>query len=255
MTTSSLAVMERHLIAYRRLWKSSALSAVLTPVLFMVSIGVGVGGFVDEVDGVPYLAWIAAPLLLSAVFQQTAQESTSRVFHELNTTRTVHAIVATSAGVRDVLVGRLLYLMIRVQFSTVCFLAIAACFGAVRSWWILAEPLVAAAVAIATALPLTALASTITDDTYLPAVSRLITVPVVLFSGILFPPTKLPEWAAAAVYASPLWHGVDLARAAALGQRPDWPLWAHIAVLGVWSAAGYALSSRILHRRVYDGNS
>ncbi len=44
MAHAAVAVLERHLTLYRRLFWASAFSSFLLPVLFLVSIGLGVGG-------------------------------------------------------------------------------------------------------------------------------------------------------------------------------------------------------------------
>ncbi|MFC7641389.1 hypothetical protein ACFQX6_10690 [Streptosporangium lutulentum] len=44
MVHPTVAVLERNLALYRRLWRASAFSTFVLPVLFLVSIGVGVGG-------------------------------------------------------------------------------------------------------------------------------------------------------------------------------------------------------------------
>jgi lipooligosaccharide transport system permease protein len=49
----------------------------------------------------------------------------------------------------------------------------------------------------------------------------------------------------------PLWHGVDLCRAATLGVRlPAGTLLIHLAVLAVWAGAGWVLAWRRFHRRL-----
>ncbi|TYB46390.1 ABC transporter permease [Actinomadura chibensis] len=255
MTSPSFAVLERHLLIHRRVWTSTALTSLCVPLLFLLSLGVGVGGRIGSVDGVPYKAWIAVPLLASTAFQQAAQESTFRLFNDLNTTRVIDAMATTPAGVRAIVLGRLLFIVVRVGAGAVGFLVIAGLFGGIRSWWIVAAPPVVVALTAATALPLTALTSVIKDDTYMPAVSRFVTIPLVLLSGIFFSIANAPGWVRPVVYASPLWHGVELIRGAALGHAPEWPVWAHLAVLAAWSALGYFLAAKVLNRRLYDGRN
>ena len=46
---------------------------------------------------------------------------------------------------------------------------------------------------------------------------RFVVIPMTLFSGTFFPIDRLPVWIQPLAWVSPLWHGTELARAAALG--------------------------------------
>jgi lipooligosaccharide transport system permease protein len=48
----------------------------------------------------------------------------------------------------------------------------------------------------------------------------------------------------------PLWHGVDLSRAATLGVAPEWPVAVHLGYLAMWAAGGWWLAVRAFTRRL-----
>jgi len=86
---------------------------------------------------------------------------------------------------------------------------------------------------------------------------RLVLIPMTLFSGTFFPVDRLPAWVQPVAWVSPLWHGTELARAAALGgaERP-WgeavlPALVHMAVLLAFVAAGSAVAVARFRRRLY----
>src|SRR5690606_31818598 len=83
----TLAVFERHLVLYRRLWQASVFSSFVLPLLFLLSIGVGVGGYVGSIEGVDYLAWIVPGVLASPVFSLALGESTYPVFGDFKWVR------------------------------------------------------------------------------------------------------------------------------------------------------------------------
>src|SRR5918911_4952278 len=98
MITPTAAVLERHLVSYRRLFWASAFSAFILPLLFVLSIGIGVGSFVNSnggVDGVNYLAYIAPGVLASTAFQIAVGESTYPILGDFKWTRGFHAMRAT----------------------------------------------------------------------------------------------------------------------------------------------------------------
>jgi lipooligosaccharide transport system permease protein len=49
---------------------------------------------------------------------------------------------------------------------------------------------------------------------------------------------------------SPLWHGVDLCRAATLGTAPDWSAPGHLLYLGAWAVGGWLLARLRFRRRL-----
>ena len=77
---------------------------------------------------------------------------------------------------------------------------------------------------------------------------RFVLIPMSLFAGVFFPVESLPTVVRWLAYASPLWHGVELCRAATLGVPTDVPL--HVGVLLVWSAVSVPLAWRLFRRRL-----
>src|SRR2546427_307245 len=69
-----LRVLEREAIVFRKLWRGSAFSSFVTPVMFLAAIGLGLGGMVErrtgQAAGARYLAF-AAPLAAYAATQDT----------------------------------------------------------------------------------------------------------------------------------------------------------------------------------------
>ncbi|MDF5756694.1 ABC transporter permease [Spongiactinospora sp. TRM90649] len=248
----TLAVLERNLTVYRRVWRASAFSMFMLPVLFLAGFGLGVGRYVPALDGVPYLDWIVPGVLASAAFQIAVSESTYPVFGDFNRVRSYHAMRATPVEPGDMVRGWLAYLLIRAGLAVPAFLAVAALFGALRSPWAAITPLVCALLTVAVAAPVTALAATIGHEQYFALVFRFGMLPMTLFSGVFFPVDRLPAAAVPLAYLSPLWHAVELCRAATLGGSPPWPAAVHVAYLAALAAAGTYLAVRAFGRRLCD---
>lgn len=84
-----------------------------------------------------------------------------------------------------------------------------------------------------------------------PVIFRFVVTPLFLFSGTFFPIEQLPELIRPLAWLTPLFHGVALTRALALGHDLD-PvvLGIHLAVLLVLIAAGTVLALRTFQRRL-----
>ncbi|GII60822.1 transport permease protein [Sphaerisporangium krabiense] len=249
---STLAVLERGLTLYRRLWRASVFGSFVLPVLFLVSIGIGVGGHIGQVGGVSYLAWIVPGVMASTAFQMAVGECTYPILGDFKWTRGFHAMRATPVGVGDMVCGHLLYILIRVEIAVVVFLGVTALFGTLHSPWALVTPLVCALVTLAVAAPTMAFAASIDHDSYFALLFRFVMIPATLFSGVFFPVGQLPGPVRPLAYVSPLWHGVELNRAATLGAAPPWPAAAHLGYLLAFTAAGMAWALHAFGRRLQD---
>jgi lipooligosaccharide transport system permease protein len=67
---------------------------------------------------------------------------------------------------------------------------------------------------------------------------------------VFFPVESLPVVLRWIAYVLPLWHGVDLSRAATLGIAPAWPVAGHLVYLAVWAALGWWLAHRQFSKRL-----
>ncbi|GGM79686.1 ABC transporter permease [Dactylosporangium sucinum] len=252
---ATLAALEYHLVSYRRTWRSSVFSSFALPAMFLVAMGITVGHYVDARStaiGVPYLDYIGPGLLASTALQVAIGESTWPVFSAFNWNRTYHAMRASPLTSGAIVRGHLLYILLRVLLAAAGFLLVLLPFGALHSWWALATPLPALLVGLACAAPCFAFAAAVDNDGFFAVLFRLAVVPMTLFSGVFFPVADLPGPARALAYVSPLWHGVELCRAATLGTATAWGVPLHTLVLVAWSAAGYALAVRSFTRKLED---
>jgi len=244
-------VFEYHLVNYRRTWRSSALSSFVLPLLTMLGFGVGVGAYVrGGVDGVPYLDWMVPGLIASTALQTAIGESSWPVFGYFEWMRSYSAQAAAPLRIVDILGGHLVFALFRVLASTFAFLIITTAFGTMHSWWVLAVLPIAGLVGLAVATPTFAYSAHVRSDSYLAILFRVGMVPMSLFSGVFFPVESLPlplEWVA---YVLPLWHGVDLTRAATLGVAPAWSATGHVLYLAAWIVAGWFLARRQFTRRL-----
>jgi lipooligosaccharide transport system permease protein len=73
--------------------------------------------------------------------------------------------------------------------------------------------------------------------------------PMVLLSGVFYPPDALPGWLAAAAAWLPLTHAIELARPLVLGRLPEAPL-LNAAVLLAYAVGGYAIGLRWTRQRL-----
>jgi lipooligosaccharide transport system permease protein len=243
---AALLIVEGFWVWYRRNWRATVISSVVQPLLALLAFGVALGSLVRPspmTGGVPYLIYLAPALLAMAAFQNAATESTWPIKSAFKWQRTYLAITATPVSSGQLLAGQLLWIALRLLFSGAAYLAVIALFGGVTGLGVLASLVFATLCGMAFAAPVVALSAGVErEGPAFNALFRFVVLPLSLFSGTYFPVSQLPEWGRPLAWASPLWHGTELARGAALGTLRPLPAAGHVAFLVVLLVTGVLLA-------------
>ena len=249
-------VVEAHALVYRRTWRGSVISTFFSPLLFLLAMGIGLGSLVDQgsgradLGGLSYLVFLAPGLLVATAMQTGAGDGSWPVMAGIKWTKTYHATLATPVGVRDLVIGHLGWVGLRLTFVSVVFVAIMAVFGAVESWLGAAAVIPAVLTGLAFAAATTAYAAYLESDTGLSTLFRFGIVPMFLFSGTFFPISQLPDWIEPLANVVPLWHGVELARGMALGIPTTWSPVIHVGYLLVWVVGSTLVAFRTFRKKL-----
>jgi lipooligosaccharide transport system permease protein len=103
---------------------------------------------------------------------------------------------------------------------------------------------------LAFAAPILAFAATQDNDSGFNAVQRFLIIPLFLLGGTFFPIAKLPLVFQVIAWATPLAHGVALARGLTLGSIDLGSALIHTAVICAYVAGGVLLASFTMRRRL-----
>jgi lipooligosaccharide transport system permease protein len=241
-------VLERDLLTARKNWRVM-LSGFVEPVLYLFSLGVGVGALVgrvtaDGVGPVPYSVFVAPGLLAASAMNGAIFDSTANVFWKLKYAKLYDSMLATPLGPRDVALGEVAWAQLRGAIYAAMFLLVMLLAGLLPSWWaLLALP---AAVAVGLAFAGVGMAATTFMRSWQDFdLVNLAILPMFLFSATFYPLSRYPEAAAWVVRLTPLYHAVALLRALVLGTI-SWSLLAHLAYLAVMGVLGVLVAGRRL---------
>lgn len=246
-----------YLTLLRRTWRGSIFSYTVLPVLFLLSMGIGLGGFVDDraaLGGVDYLAYIAPGMLAVNAMQAAVGESAWPIFGNFKWTKLYFAMTATPLRVVDVLNGALAYVAVRMTMISVLLVLVLTVFGTVSS---LLGGLLAVVVGIligmSHAAPTVAYSAHLESDSGFALLFRIGIIPMMLFSGAFFPVDQLPVGVQWVAYAMPIWHGVELTRMCTTGDVAWLAAAGHASYLVALVAVGWWLALRAFHTKLKDG--
>ncbi len=219
----------------------------LEAIAYLAIMGLGLGAYLTQVDGIPYVQFIAPGVAASAVMFGAILETSYNAFVRIHVRRVFEGAVTTPLSVGDVVVGEYLWAATRGSIYGVVFLGVMAPFGLVASWWALLCPLVFIIGAFTFAVLGMAYTSFARSVEHFNILWTGVLTPMFLFSGIFFPFSNLPGWAQVIGWLLPLSHFVAATRELVLGDV-GWLTLAHVAVLIGFTAALFMLPIRRLRR-------
>ena len=205
-------------MVYTKLYKSSIALNFVEPVLYLTALGLGLGAFVKEINGVPYINYIAPGIIASSSMFATVYECTYGTFVRMTFQKTFEAILATPVGIDELIAAELFWGATKSMFYGSIIMIVIAAFGLVDSEFIiLAIPVLFLSGMIFAEISMifTAIVPGIESFNY---VFTLVMTPMFLFSGIFFPIDGLPPLVSKIAYFTPLYHLVNICRSFAAGK-------------------------------------
>lgn len=248
----ALAVWRRNAAMYKRTWKWNILPNFFEPVLYLFSIGIGVGAYITQMGGTSYISFLAPGLVCVAAMNGASFEVTYNIYVRLVFEKTYDAMLTTPIEPDDILAGEVLWAVTRACVYGGCFYVVLMFAGLapLRSsfWVIFVVPLTGllfAAIGMVFSLR-------IPNIDMFSFYFTLFLTPLFLFSDVFFPLQERLSgvwlWVAEAL---PLLHPVRLARAAFKGEFSAIVLWdlaytlAMSLALLVWARRG--VRNRLTH--------
>ncbi len=229
-------VWQRNFTVFTKLYKSSLALNFAEPILYLWAMGLGLGAYVKEIHGIPYINFIAPGMIASSAMFAAVYECTYGTFVRMTYQKTFDAILATPINIYDLVAGELMWGAAKsVLYGTIIMIVISA-LGLVDS------------AAIIGVLPVLFISGLIFSEismifvAIVPGIDSfnyfytLFMTPMFLFSGIFFPLDSLPPLVTKIAYFIPLYHLVNSCRSLAQG---------HIAAIG-WDVLWLAIVALVL---------
>jgi len=210
-------VWQRHWLVYTKLYKTSFALNFAEPALYLIAMGFGLGAFVQNIHGQPYINFIAPGIVASSSVFAAVYECTYGTYIRMTFQKTFDAILATPINLDDLIAGELVWGATKSVIFGITITIVIALFGLVQSTLILlALPFIFLGGLIFAELSVIFCAVVPGIDSFSYFYTLFMT-PLFLFSGIFFPLDSMPHVVSHLAFFSPLYHLVNICRAFSAG--------------------------------------
>jgi lipooligosaccharide transport system permease protein len=239
-------------------WTSIAAFSLGNPVLYLFSVGIGIGALVDanggstQLGGVSYLTFLAPALLASAALASFQEEMSFPIMEGFEWDKSFFAMNATPINGRDIVNGIVASSFLKTAVTVGIYEAVLLAFGAIDLGVALPMYFSALITGISFGAVMMAVTSYIkNDDGFFAIIGRFVIAPMVMFSGTYYPLESMPIYLQWVGWISPLWHGTDLGRVISYGSpQQGWIVISHWIYLATWLVVGLTLAYRQVSKRL-----
>lgn len=242
-------VWQRNGKVWLKFYRPSLVGNLGEPILYLLALGYGLGKFIPDISGIPYIQFIAPGLLVASTMYSACFECTFGSFTRMTTQKTYDAIIVTPVSIEEVIAGDIFWGATKGAIAGLVILLVATCFGLVGSPWaglvlplLILEGLLFASLSML----MTALAPSYDFFNYFFTIAL---APMFLFSGTFFPLDGFPTWAKTASWFLPLTHVVTVARSLILG-KPCISLLVNLSLVIALTVIVFYVSIALVKRRL-----
>lgn len=249
VTPAFLRVWRRNAQVFLALLKFNILPALAEPMLFILVFGLGIGSYIQEIEGVPYLEFVAAGILASAAIMQATFECTYGSFFRMSIQGTFEGIIATPVSASEVGLGEIAWGATRGLVNATLVLIVFLLFGVIDHWQAVFIPFLMFLAALNFSAIGVFFTSRIAQMEYFRFYFAGFVLPAQFLCGTFFPVSRFPEAVQAIAWAIPLTSFIDIARSLML-DRPLTKLLPEAAWIAVTTLVFTELAIRSMHRRL-----
>lgn len=250
LTRGFWPVVLRNLLVWKKLAVPSVIGNIAEPLITLVAFGYGLGSMIGQVEGLPYIVYLASGSLAVSCALAATFEGLYSAYSRMEVQKTWESIMNAPIALDDIVFAELLWAAMKSMFTVAAILVVLFALGISREpTMLLALPVLwlVGLTFAAIALVFNALARGYDFFTYY---FTLVMTPMTFMSGVYFPISQMPtplQWVAQVL---PLTHAVALVRPLIIGELPAQP-WLPIAVLLAYAAGGYYVALVLTRRRFF----
>jgi len=244
-----IPVWRRNLLVWRKLAVASVIGNIAEPMITLLAFGYGLGSLLQQIEGVPYIEFLASGSICMSVMMAASFESLYSAFSRMHVQKTWDALLNTPLSLDDIVLAEMLWAASKAMISALAILLVLFVLGiGLHSTTVLVPPLLLmTGICFASiALIVNAIAKAYDFFTYY---FTLVLTPMIFLSGVYYPTTQLPSWLQSVASFLPLGAAVRLVRPLLLGQLPQDPL-KDVVILLAYTVAGFYIATVLTRRRL-----
>ena len=242
-------VLMREIVNFSSYWRSSSFSSMVDPTIYLLAFGFGFGALVDTIGGRAYIDFVGTGIVATTVLFSGAFPAMYSTFVKYHFQRTYDAILAAPVDTEELVSAEALWISARTGVYGCVPMLVAMIFGLDPSWGMLLVPFIAALSGFGWAvfgIFIAAKSKSIEAFSYWQ--SGLLT-PMFLVAGTFFPLEAVGEWAVVVGQINPLYHCVELVRAAVFGFEGWVDLW-HLGFLVAFAFVSWRMAIHYMERKL-----
>jgi lipooligosaccharide transport system permease protein len=210
----SFHITRRNWMVYKKDLIANISPTIADPAFIMLSLGLGLGSYLTNVEGMSYMQYLAPGLTVATSLFTSFFESSYGFFVRMTYENVFKAMLTTPIGVKEVVLGEMLWVGFKGALMSVCVAIVLSLFGLMVNPWLI--PLIAL-VGFFIALPCGAMGllatALVNNINQFQTVYSFIIAPLYFLSGIFFPISQMAPPVRMVAEFFPLIHGVRLAQA------------------------------------------
>lgn len=204
----------RNWVVYKKDLIANISPTVADPAFIMVSLGLGLGAYLTDVEGMTYMQFLAPGLTVATALFTSYFESSYGFYVRMTFENVFKAMLTTPMGVKEIVFGEMIWVGLKGALMAFGVAVVLALFGMMTNFWLM--PLVAI-VGFLVALPCGAMGlistALVRNMNQFQTVYSFLIAPLYFLSGIFFPIDQMSAWIRVSAEFFPLIHGVRLAQA------------------------------------------
>ena len=205
------SVWYRHYKVYTKNLLSNGFPPFIEPLVFLGGMGLGLGGYIANVDNTPYIKYLAMGLPLSSAMFTAAFECSYGTFYRMEYSKTYEGMLTGPLTVTDLFLGEIIWCGTKGAFYSSAVITVFVVSGTIPF-----TPSLILVPFVGNLVGLMFGGFSLVFVTFVKSMNSLnfymsgVLMPLFMFSGIMFPVTNLPKVLQWVVEAFPLVHAVRL---------------------------------------------
>jgi lipooligosaccharide transport system permease protein len=194
--------------------------SLVEPLFYLITFGIGMGAYMGQFGGKPYLYFLVPGVLVSSVMMSSTFECLYGTFVKMIHEKLYDSLIATPVSAEDAVAGDIAWAVFRGLVSGSLMMLVAILMGILPGS--LLSSLLLLLLMIFVGILFASLAMIVTSVSpsfdFFNYYTELIITPMLFFSGVFFPLDRFPAWMKTLSNFMPLTHAVKISRAVFSGE-------------------------------------